>query len=81
MPVKPRDLREGKYYQVGKHVKGILRITQINVPQATIYGDFMDIKTGGIGNMGIKLSEIEKEMTADRVYLYRRQFIQSLLNF
>jgi len=81
MPVKARDLREGEYYQVGKHIKGILKLTQINVPQATIYGDFMDIKTGGICSMGIKLAEIEAKMTAGRVYFYRRQFIKNLLDF
>ncbi len=81
MPVKARDLRVGEYYQVGKHIRGILRITQINVLQATIYGDFMDIKTGGISNMGIKLAEIEAKMSVDRAYPYRRQFIKNLLDF
>ena len=81
MPAETKDLKVGEYYQVGKDIKGILKITQILSPRTVVYGEFMDINTGAINNRGVRVTEIEEKMPADRVYHYRRQFIKSLLDF
>lgn len=81
MAVKAKDLKIGQHYQVGNPMKGILKLNQINVPRAMLYGDFLDIKNGGINNRGVKLNDLVREMRFDRVYFYRKQFILELLSF
>lgn len=81
MAVQPKDLRKGSYYQLGAPMEGILRFSSTNIPQALVYGEVLDTKTGGISHRGVKLDQIVKTMSSDRVYHFQRQFIKSLLDF
>lgn len=81
MAINLRKLKKGAYYQIGEPIIGILKFQQFNVPKALVYGEFLDIKTGGLQEKGVKAHEIIAEVSIDRVNFYRHQFIKGLLDY